>query len=111
MLGIHFHDIKSKTGKSYINSADWISCKKARINPKNIKDKCFQYAITLALNHKETRRDSQRISKIKPFINNYNRKDINFPAGIDDSKKFERNNNDIALNILPVPPNEEKINI
>ena len=110
-LGIYFHDMKLKRGKSYIKPPDWISCKKATINPKNTKDNnFFQYAITLALNHKEIERDQQTISKIKPFINKYKRKDIDFPAGTDEYKKFERKNNDIALIILSAPPNEKKKN-
>ena len=36
---------------------------------------------------------------------------LNFPAGIKDGEKFEKNNKDIALNISSVPPNEEIINI
>ena len=31
--------------------------------------------------------------------------------GIDEYKKFQRNNGDIALNILYAPPNEKKINV
>ena len=42
ILGIHFHNIKLKRDKSYIESPEWISSKKATINPKNTKDKCFQ---------------------------------------------------------------------
>ena len=39
--------------------------KKATINPGNNKDnKCFQYAVTVALNHKEIKKDPQRITKI-----------------------------------------------
>ena len=72
-LNIHFHKTQLKRGKSYIDSPDWIKNKKATINPKNTKDnKCFQYAITIALNDKEIGKDPQRISKIKPFIDNYN---------------------------------------
>ena len=33
---------------------------------------------------------------------------MDFPAGIDDWKKFERNNNDIAVNILSALLNEKK---
>ena len=70
MLGIHFHDIKLKRGKSYIKSPEWLFSKRATINPKNTKDnKYFQYAITVALNHREINKNPQRISKIKPFIN------------------------------------------
>ena len=111
ILGVHFHDIKLKRGKSYIKSPEWIS-KKAKINPQNTKDnKCFQYAISFALNHREIGKEPQRISKISPHINKYNWKDIDFPAGTDEYKKFERNNNDIALNILSAPSNEKKLNI
>ena len=35
----------------------------------------------------------------------------NFPAGIKDWKKFERNNKTIALNILSVQHNKETINL
>ena len=111
MLGIHFHDIKLKRGKSYIESPKWLADKKATINRKKIKDnKHFQYAITVALYHREIGRNLQRISKIKPHTDKYNWKDINVPAGIKDWERFERNNKDIALNILSAP-SKEKINI
>ena len=109
ILGIHFHNIRLRRGRSYIKAPDWMFSKKATINPKNTKDnKCFQYRITVALNHKEIGKDPQIISKIKPHINKHNWKDINFPAGIKDCEKFQRNNSDIALNILSAPPNEKK---
>ena len=40
----------SKAG-SYIDSPEWVKNKKSIINPKNNGNKCFQYAITLALNY------------------------------------------------------------
>ena len=41
--------------------------KKATSNLINKKDdKCFQYVLTVALNHEEIKTDSQRITKIKP---------------------------------------------
>ena len=46
------HKINFKRGGSYIESPDWMKKKKATINPK-IKDKCFQYAATVALYHGE----------------------------------------------------------
>ena len=48
--------IKLNRGVSYIDSRDWIENKKATAatNPINKKDnKCFQYAVTVALNHEE----------------------------------------------------------
>ena len=48
--------------------------------------------------------------KLKPFIDQYNWKDIEFPARNKDWKKFELNN-EVALNILYVPNNTRKINV
>ena len=40
-------------GGLYIDPPKWIKNKKATINPKNSDDKCFQYKILVALNHKK----------------------------------------------------------
>ena len=82
--------------------------KKATINPKNKDNECFKYAITVALNHERIKKDPQRISKIKPFIDQYNWKEIEFPSHSKDWKKFEQNNKTIALNIFYAPCNTEK---
>ena len=74
-----FNEIRLNRGGSYIDSPKWLKNKKSTINSKNNDDKCFQYAVTLALNLDKIKRDSQRISKIKPFIDQYNGKDIDFP--------------------------------
>ena len=47
------HKVNFICGGSYIDSPDWIKKKKATINPKNTDDKCFQYAVTVALNYEE----------------------------------------------------------
>ena len=51
-------------------------------------------------NYEEDKKDPQRITKIKPFTNKYNREGINFPSEIDNWKKFEKINVTIALNDL-----------
>ena len=51
----------------------------------------------------------ERISKIKPYINQYNWKDIKFPSDKEDWKKFEQNKKEVALNILFVPYNKKEI--
>ena len=44
-------------GGSYKDYPDWIKNKKATINPINKKDiKCFQYAVTVALNQEEIKK-------------------------------------------------------
>ena len=35
----------------YIYSSEWLKNKKATINPKINDDKCFQYPLTVELNH------------------------------------------------------------
>ena len=49
------------------------------------------------------------MSKLKPFVDNYNRKDIEFPSHKKDFKKTEQNNKTVALNILFVPYNTKKV--
>ena len=79
----------------------WIKNKKGAINPINEKDnKCFQYAVTVALNHEEIKKDPQRIKEIKPFIKKFKCEWIKFPSEEDDWKKFEKINVTIPFNIL-----------
>ena len=105
-----FKKISLNRGGSYIDSPKWLKDKKSTIDPKNNDHKCFQYAVTLALNLDEINKHSQRISKIKPFINQYNWKDIDFPATSKDWRKFE-SNNEIALNILYSTHKTKKIQV
>ena len=87
-----FNKTSINRGGSYIDSPQWLENKKPTINPKNNDDKCFQYAVTLALNLNSIDNHPERISKIKPFINKYNWKDIDLPAMSKDWKKFEFKN-------------------
>ena len=70
------------------------------ISSINKKHKCFQYAVTVALNQKEIKKDLQTITIIKIFINNYSFERITFRSEKDDWKKFEKNNETIAFNVL-----------
>ena len=97
-------------GGTYIDSPKWLKDKKSTINPKNNDGKCFQYALTLALNLDNIDNHPERISKIKPFINQYNWKDVDFPPTNKDWRKLELNNN-IALNVLCIPHNTKKIQL
>ena len=42
----------------------------------------------------------EKVLNIKPFINKYYQKGINYLTKLDDWKRFEKNNLTIALNIL-----------
>ena len=61
------------------------------------------------MNHQNIENHPERISK--SFIDQYNWKDIDFPAGIKDWEKFEQNSKTIALNILYAPHNTKTINL
>ena len=87
-----FNKTSINRGGSYIDSPKCLKDKKSTINPRNNDHKCFQYAVTLAANLNRINKHPQGISKIKPFIDQYNWKDIDFPAMSKDWKKFELNN-------------------
>ena len=73
-------NVSLNRGISYIDSPKWLKNKNATANSKNNDDKCFQYAVTVALNYEKINKDPRRKSKIKRFIDQYNWKDIDFPS-------------------------------
>ena len=104
-VNVLYYDLNSislNRGGSYIDSPEWIKNKKATINSNNNNNKCFQYALTVALNYDKIKKDPQRTSRIDPFIDLYNWKEIDFPSQGKDWKRSESNNKSTALNILCV---------
>ena len=79
LLHYNLHEISLNRGGWYIDSPEWLESKKKRINPKNNDGKCFQNAITAAWNYEKIKSHPERISKIKPFIEQYHWKEIDFP--------------------------------
>ena len=56
---------------------------------------------TVVLNHEQIKKDPQRITKVRPFIDKYNCKGINHPSEKKiDRIKIEKNNLTIVLNVL-----------
>ena len=93
---------------SELNSLAWLRGKKeAIINSDNF----FQNSLDDALNYQTIKTKREIISKLKPYINNYNWEGIEFPVGPNDWIKFERNNKAIALNILFIPHNTKIISV
>ena len=80
LLHYDFNKISLNRRRSYIESAKWIKDKKSTINLKDNDYKCFQYAVTVALNCNKINKHLQRVSKMKPFINQYSWNDIDFPS-------------------------------
>ena len=101
----HYFAVKSKLE---LYSSKWLRSKKEAITNG---DNCFQNAPNDSLDYQRIKKYPQKISKLKPYINQYNWKGINFPSHKKVWKKFEQNNKEIALNILFVPHNKKEINI
>ena len=108
-LSIRFHKIDLRRGSSYVPIPDWLEAKKATINPKNKNDNfCFAYAAAIAIYHKNLNRIS---NKLIEYVEKLDWNGIDFPASTPDYKRFEKNNEDIALNILYVPSDNEIIDV
>ena len=63
------HRMSFRCDRSYTDSTERIKKKKATINQKSKDDKCFQYALMVALNNRETESHPERVLNIKPIIN------------------------------------------
>ena len=109
LLYYKLHKISLNRTGSNIDSSQWLENKKATINPKDKDDKCFQYAATAALDYRNIKSNPEVISKINPFIDQYNWKEIDFSSHKKDWRKFELNNKSTALNIFYEPHNTEEI--
>ena len=93
---------------SELNSSGWLRAKKeAIIND----DADFEDALDDALDYQTIEKNPERISKLKHYINKYNWKGIDFPAGPKDWVKFEKDNKAIAFNILYIPCNTKTISV
>ena len=89
LLYYKLHKISLNRAGSNIDSSQWLENKKAIIHPKNKDDKSFQYAETAALDHENIKNNPEVISKIIPFIDQYNWKEIDFSSHKKDWRKFE----------------------
>ena len=80
LLHYNLHKISLNRGRSNTDPPEWLKEKKATINPQSNDDEYFQYALALALDYQNIKSNPERISIIKPFIDQYNSKETNFPS-------------------------------
>ena len=97
-MDINIHRLNLTTGSSYIPLPDWLSKKKAIINPKNSDMKCFKWAVIAAMKWEEMKNNNQRVSKLRRY-NDFDWDGISFPVSISDIKRFE-SGNEISINVL-----------
>ena len=77
-----------KTINTFVETPMYIESKRTVLNPKSNDNKSFQYFVTLSLYYKEIGNNFNRITKIKPYINNLNWNNINFPLTKHDYETF-----------------------
>ena len=80
LLYCHLQRISLKRGGSFADSPKWLKNEKATINSQNIDNNCFHYALTVALKYQNIKKYLKRISKIKPFVEQYNWKETDLPS-------------------------------
>ena len=100
-MDIDFHRLTLTRSSSYISLPDWLTKKKAIINPKNSDMECFKWAVIAAMNWEEVGNNPERVSKLRRYEGEFDWSDIEFPVNFRDINKFERNN-EIGVNILAI---------
>ena len=89
LLYCHLQRISLKRGGSFADSPKWLKNEKATINSKNIDNNCFHYALTVTLKYKNIKKYLQRVSKIKPFVEQYSWNETDLPSHSKGWEKFE----------------------
>ena len=65
-LYYNLNKVSLSRGGSYVDSPKWLKNKKTTINPQDKNDdRCFQYAVTFALNYKKIKRILKEYQKFR----------------------------------------------
>ena len=100
-MDINIHRLNLTRGASYIKLPDWLSKKKAIINPKNLDNKCFKWAVIAGLRWEEIGANPERISKLRQYENEFDWNEIAYPVSTKNISKFETRNR-IGVNLLAI---------
>ena len=85
-------------GSSYIPLPKYLADKKAIINLNINDDQCFKWAVTRAIHPVD--KNAQRIDKnLKAKAESLNWDRITFPTPLKDVDKFEKNNQNVSVNV------------
>ena len=99
-IDINFHQLNLTRGSSFLPIPDWIVKKKAVIKPKNENDEeFFKWAIIAALPHVDIKSNTECMSNLRKYDNDYDWSGLEFPVAMKGISKFEKNNN-FSINIL-----------
>ena len=70
-IDVYFHQLNLMRGSSYLPLPDWLTKKKAIINPCNEDQQCFKWAVIAALRREDIDSHPERISKLKRFESDF----------------------------------------
>ncbi|KAL4112345.1 hypothetical protein QTP88_016154 [Uroleucon formosanum] len=88
-------------GSSYIELPAYIDRKRGTINPQNMDQECFKWAI-LTRHVAENLSDKYKYEvgrNYKKHEDKYDFEGISFPTPLSDIRKFEKNNNNVSINV------------
>ena len=101
---LDFHRLKLTRGSSYLPLPEWISRKRAVINPQNLDVECFKWAIIVVDKWKEIGEHPERVSKLRKFEKEYDWSDVEFPFTTKNIYRFD-DKNQISVNVLAIDDN------
>ena len=105
-LMVNLVSYKPQSGDSYIKLPLHLEKKKAIINIQNKDNECFKWSVARALNLVDDNGHPERLTlELRKESKKYNWNDLTFPVNLHDIKKFEKNNEDISVNVFGVDIN------
>ena len=93
------HGLMLTRGSSFIKLPDWLAKKKAILNPKNLDEKCFKWAVIAGLKWEEIDCHPERVSKLRRYESEFDWSGITYPVSTKNISKFETRNG-IGVNLL-----------
>ena len=100
-MDINIHRLNLTRGASYIKLPGWLDKKKAIINPQNLDNKCFKWAVIAGLKWEEIDCHPERISKLRQYENEFDWNEITYPVSTKNISKF-KTRNEIGVNLLAI---------
>ena len=92
------HRLMLTRGSSFIKLPDWLAKKKAILNPKNLDEKCFKWAVIAGLKWDEIDCHPERVNKLRQYENELNWSGITYPVSTKNIGKFKKMN-EIGVNL------------
>ena len=97
-MNIDFHRLNLTRGSSCLPLPEWLTEKKAIINPKNSDMECFKWAIIATMKWKDIGDHPERISQLRRYEDDFDWSGVKFLASTRDIERFE-SRNEITINI------------